>query len=273
MLFSKGSFRYGHKRGHQRVRRQISDSCGAVDQCTGNKTVFRVENTNYCSCDDACFNIFSDCCTDYKRHCGPQKLKNPEPIWRCVEFSWSPIWPCVIEGVTGVWMIYKCPADRPFDELTRKCENAPSEFSYPVENFIPVVGVNNKTFRNKYCALCNGIKNFTTWNVGVSTHVIPPDESDIDMKLKFIENNGGKIDHVSPRAEQPRRYCFGRNYVDNCSSTDPRLVQGCVKGPIEVVTSTTGKYTYYKNFPCALCNGYRDATEWKTAQVCEPVPP
>ena len=273
MLFSKGSFRYGHKRGHQRVRRQISDSCGAVDQCTGNKTVFRVENTNYCSCDDACFNIFSDCCTDYKRHCGPQKLKNPEPIWRCVEFSWSPIWPCVIEGLTGVWMIYKCPADRPFDELTRKCENAPSEFSYPVENFIPVVGVNNKTFRNKYCALCNGIKNFTTWNVGVSTHVIPPDESDIDMKLKFIENNGGKIDHVSPRAEQPRRYCFGRNYVDNCSSTDPRLVQGCVEGPIEVVTSTTGKYTYYKNFPCALCNGYRDATEWKTAQVCEPVPP
>jgi hypothetical protein len=170
-------------------------------------------------------------------------------------------------------MIYKCPEHRTFDELRTKCENGPSEFSYPVADFIPVVGANGENFRNKYCALCNGVENYTMWNVGVFTYVIPPEEFDLDMKLKFIENNGGVIEHVSPRGEQPRRFCFGRNYLDNCSSADPRLYKACVEGPIEVVTSTRNKYLYFKNFACASCNGYRDAIEWKTAQVCTPILP
>ena len=170
-------------------------------------------------------------------------------------------------------MIYKCPEHRTFDELRTKCENGPSEFSYPVADFIPVVGANGETFRNKYCALCNGVENYSMWNVGVFTYVIPPEEFDLDMKLKFIENNGGVIEHVSPRGEQPRRFCFGRNYLDNCSSADPRLHKACVEGPIEVVTTTRNKYIYFKNFACASCNGYRDAIEWKTAQVCTPMLP
>ncbi len=169
-------------------------------------------------------------------------------------------------------MIYKCPMDRPFDELRTKCENASSEFSYPVEDFIPVVGVNGETFRNKYCALCNGMENYTTWNIGVFTYVIPPEEFDLDTRLKFIENNGGIIEHVSPRGEQPRRFCFGRNYIDNCSLSDPRLNRNCVEGPVEVVTSTMNNYLYFKNFACGRCNGYLDTNEWKTAQVCGPVP-
>ena len=170
-------------------------------------------------------------------------------------------------------MINECPVDQSYDELVRKCENAPSEFSYPVGDFIPVVGGNGETFRNKYCAMCNGVQNFTAWDVGVSTRVIPPDNLDLDMMLKFIENSGGRIRYVSPQPEQPRRFCFGRNYIDSCNSTDSRLQRNCVNGPVEVVTSTTSSYIYFKNHACALCHGHRAAIDWKTAQVCDPVTP
>lgn len=169
-------------------------------------------------------------------------------------------------------MIYKCSMKWPLDRLRTKCENAPSEFSYPVEDFIPVVGETGETFRNKYCALCNGINNFTTWNVGVLTFVIPPEEFDIDSRLKFIENNGGMIENISPQGEQPRRFCLGRNYIANCSfGVDSRSTKACVEGPTQVVTNIVdGKYLYFKNFACAVCNGYRGVNEWKTGEVCEP---
>ena len=259
----------------KRLRRQLTGYCGSQDQCSGNKTVFPVENNNRCHCDKACFKIFSDCCPDYERHCGVQEssvVEHLRKMWKCVEFSWSPTSPCSNEGVTGVWMIYRCSVKWPFDKLRTKCENAPSEFSYPVEDFIPVVGETGETYRNKHCALCNGVNNYTTWNIGIFTFVIPPEEFDIDSSLKFVENNGGMIENVLPRGEHPRRFCLGRNYIANCSSdADPRSIKACVEDPTEVVTSTqNGKYLYFKNFACAACNGYRRVDEWKTGEVCDP---
>ncbi|XP_028412604.1 uncharacterized protein LOC114535506 [Dendronephthya gigantea] len=172
-------------------------------------------------------------------------------------------------------MIKKCPADVSFNSLRPKCENATSDLSYPVEDFLPVVGTNSITYRNKYCALCNGVKNFMMWDLGVFTYVIPPEEFDFDLTIKFIVKNGGRIERVSPRPEQPRRFCLGRNYIDDCASSirDQRLYRGCVDGPVELVTDAESPYTYFKNHACALCNGYRKATEWKTAQVCNPLLP
>ena len=172
-------------------------------------------------------------------------------------------------------MINRCSVSWPFDKLRSKCENAPTEFSYPVEDFIPVVGESGETFRNKHCALCNKVNDYTTWKIGVFTFVIPPDELDIDSRLKFVENNGGMIQNISPRGDHPRRFCFGRNYIANCSfGADSRSIKACVEGSIEVVTSTLdGKYLYFKNFACAACNGHRGLNEWKTGEVCEPILP
>ena len=240
--------------------------------------MLRADNFNACYCDEDCFKIFSDCCSDFERQCGPQNRVTPEKtesIWQCVEFKWSPVHPCKIEGVTGVWMITKCPASKSFNTVKPKCENATSDLSYPIEDFLPVVGRNSITYRNKYCALCNGVKNFTMWEVGVFTYVIPPKEFDLDSRIKFVEENGGRIERIAPRGEQPRRFCLGRNYIDNCrgSNIDKRLYRGCVEGPVELVTNAVSPYVYFKNYACALCNGYRNATEWKTAQVCDPLLP
>ena len=149
-----------------------------------------------CFYDRACFTIFSDCCHDYEKRCGRQEFYEPKTsVWKCVDWIWKP--GCHYSGVTGVWMVYKCPTYWSVEELRLRCENAPPkfslQFSYPIEDHIPVIGTNGYTFRNEFCALCNGMKNYTAWNLGVSTPFLPPEGLDLNSKLKFIETNGGKL--------------------------------------------------------------------------------
>ena len=39
-----------------------------------------------CFYDRACFTIFSDCCPEYEKHCGPQEVHEPKTsVWKCVD--------------------------------------------------------------------------------------------------------------------------------------------------------------------------------------------
>ena len=257
---------------HERFRR---DSSSAVrkcsdSQCFGIKTTFFTSHLR-CYCDEACYKIFSDCCPDYEKQCGRQQLmEDKTSVWKCVEFKMKRRRCRVI----GVWMISKCPADWRFNELRTKCENAsPSFFGYPVEDFIPVVGATEETYRNKHCALCNGVENYTSWEVDIFTYVIPPDEFDLDSKLKFIEDNGGLIKSVVPGRGQPWRFCFGRNFKDNCSSTNHSLYKDCVEGPVEVVAKVVYEVAYFKNRACAKCNGYHNIDSYAIERRCLSLPP
>ena len=235
-------------------------------QCS-NEMVF-LNGGRLCYYDRACFTIFSDCCPDYEKYCGPQELsKAKTSVWKCVDWGWHKS--CTIRGVTGVWMAYKCPTDWSVEETRSRCENAPPkfslQFSYPIEDHIPVIGTNGYTFRNQFCALCNGMENYTAWNLGVSSPVIPPEGLDLNSKLKFIENNGGRIDHISLRNGQPKRFCYGRNYIDNCSLTNDTSYKACVNGPVAIVN--VGKL-HFRNTACGKCNGYPGLTELHSAGVC-----
>ena len=240
-------------------------------KCSRNKTVFDNRTTTDCYYDHACFEVFSDCCPNYRKKCGRQESKGSKwsaSIWKCIE-SFDPIQPC---KAFGVWMIYKCPAsvDTSFDKLRAKCENAPSEFSYPVENYIPVVGTNSLTYRNKHCALCNGVKNYISWDVRVLTYVVPPEHFDLDSKLKFITENGSEVGPVVLGEQQPRRFCYGRNYIDNCTSTNHTSYKACIEGPVEVVTGPD--VTYFKNIECAACNGYPNLFYFWSGLDCDEGP-
>ena len=239
--------------------------------CSGNRTTF-VYDGNSCFYDHACFKIFSDCCWDYPLLCGRQDLTKTTDIkelvsaWKCVKFSSSLGLQCSINGVTGFWMISKCPASETFKGIKAKCEDAPTEFSYPVEVFIPVVGANALTYRNKYCALCNGMETYTSWDMRVDTYVVPPEGYDLNKQLKFILENGGRIGLFSPHEDQPRRYCYGLNYIDTCDNITNQHYERCVEGPIAVVTNK--EYQYFKNLECASCNGYPDLLKWHMAGIC-----
>lgn len=135
-------------------------------------------------------------------------------------------------------MISRCSSDWSIDELRSRCENAPSKFSYLVEDYVPVVAEDFFTYRNKFCALSNGVKNYNSWEIYVETETFltPPKEFDLSAKLKFIQNNGEIIYDIWSAKVQPR-ICFGKNYIDNCSLTtvNASLHKACLEGPVEVV--------------------------------------
>ena len=250
---------------HERVRRHST--------CSGNKTIFgNRSNSNTCFYDHACFELFSDCCWDYREKCGEQESKGskwPKSMWKCVEL-FQPIYPCIVVGAPGVWMIHKCPADATLDKLRAKCENISAKFSYPAEDYIPVVGTDSVSYRNKHCALCNGVENFTSWDVRVEAHVVPPTHMDLDSGLKFIEQNGGFIEGIQISLEDvlPRRYCYGKNFVDNCPTKHLKSSRACVEGPVEVVTNSMN--VHFKNAECANCSGHPNLHQWKSNEQCIP---
>ncbi|CAB4004284.1 adhesion G -coupled receptor E4P [Paramuricea clavata] len=241
-------------------------------QCSGNRTTFKKrEHKIECQCDNACYQTFSDCCPNYESTCGSQNALGhaylDKDVWKCVEFKQPLNLPCKNIGLNGVWMIQKCAADWPVDDTKHRCENAPTDFSYPVEDFIPVVGVNTFTYRNLHCAACNGIKEYETWRIEVFSYLTPPDEFGLDLKLQFAISIGGWLESIYPVFDHPKRYCLGSHLINSCNNTgNISYNNDCVNGPVQVVS--TGDYLYFKNPACAVCNGYLEVTKWKAKQVC-----
>ena len=246
-----------------RIRRAIitkaesREMCSTSSQCTGNQTVFDTTSKHYnCYCDSACYETFKDCCPDFVKTCGPQQetRENSQMTWKCVELDGSRLGGqyCYLYGPTGIWMVWNCSESWPTDQTRAKCENASEKFSYPIEDFLPVVGKNGFTFRNKHCAVCNGIKIFTTWDIVIKLFITPPRDYSIDEKLQFALANGGHIERIGPAWEQPRRYCAGIKYKDSCSNKTHPANGQCKNGPVETVSNID---MYYKNEYCAFCNG------------------
>ena len=237
------------------------DKCNTSSQCTGNHTLFENASSYYnCYCDNACYETFQDCCPDFVKTCGEQKktsTKNSQPLWKCLavgdwEVTLSTFGRRLI-GPSGIWMIANCSRNWALDETRTRCENASEKFSFPVEDFLPVVGKNGFTYRNKHCAECNEETSYESWEIVVTESITPPKEFNLNDRLRFVLENGGEIRYIGPRADIPRRYCAGARYVDSCSDTSHSAYQECSNGPVE----TVGDWNrgYFKNEACALCNG------------------
>ena len=241
--------------------------CGTSSKCTGKDTLFEKFGTYYnCYCDNACYETFQDCCSDFVKTCGEQKktnTKNSQPLWKCLAVLYD--YDCEMDGLRGIWMIANCSRNWPLDETRTRCENAPKKISFPVEDYLPVVGKNGFTYRNKHCAECNKETRFQTWKVFVTTPVMPPKEYNLDAKLWFVLANWEYIDYIGPRRDIPRRFCSQETYVDSCFNTSHSAYQECLNGPVEPVTGRPRGY--FKNKACALCNGETTTVPWQTPSV------
>jgi hypothetical protein len=240
--------------------------------CSRKKAIFKNEFSYYY--DNACFETFYDCCTDYEKRCGNQTaqissiINTEESTWMCVTTTY------VREhskhcGIQGVWMIQKCPLNWPSGNTKFDCENPPNNFSFPVVKYLPVVGENNITYRNKYCAVCHGITRYSSWNIQILTYITLPAEYDLEAGIKLMIKQGAKNKKIEPSSDQPRRYCIIKNDKGGCSNSSHPSHYSCVNGPVEVVPD--GK-RYFKNKACALCRGFTDISQWKLNNNCPGVP-
>ena len=253
----------GSRRERTRItRHNMSNKCNSKIFCRGNRATFDTADIFNCRCDNVCYELFSDCCPDYEKHCGRQKLvKNlDENAWRCVKLGiYSRLGK--LSAANGVWMIANCPRNWSPGETKNKCENP--EVMIDADT-MPVVGDNNFTYRNMYCAVCHEVKNYSSWDVLVFTNIVPPKGLDLRSKLVFITQNGGHIGPLQPGKGQPRRYCAEKNYINNCVNTTHVDYIKCVNGPIEVVKDRKPSSKLYKNHACASCNGQPAVTAWSS---------
>ena len=243
------------------------DKCGTTLQCTGNDTLFeKIDEYYNCYCDNECYETFQDCCPDFVKTCGEQKktkTKNSQPLWKCLAVGdWNKNSYCHLFGPSGIWMIANCSRNSALDDIRTRCENAPEKFSFPVEDFLPVVGKNGFTYRNKHCAECNEETNYQSWEIVLEGPITPPKEYNLDDRLRFVLTNNGNIKKIAPAIAMPRRYCAIATYKYSCSNTSHWAYEECLNGPVE----TVGDWVrgYFKNEACALCNG--ETTLFKDAE-------
>ena len=264
------------------IKSRRRNQCGTSSQCTRNDTLFENLATHYnCYCDNACYETFQDCCSDFVKTCGEQKktnTKNSQRLWKCLAVGdWNAHYQnvdtyCRLNGPSGIWMIANCSRNWALDETRTRCENAPEKFSFPVEDFLPVVGKNGFTYRNKHCAECNKETSYESWDILVTGSITPPKEYKLDDKLRFLLANAGFVRHIGPGGGIPRRYCAGARYVDSCPDPSHPTYQRCLDGPIETVGHDVPGFgqTYFKNKACWLCDpsGETISSEERSEHSC-----
>ena len=215
----------------------------------------------HCYCDALC-QAMNDCCHDYPSKCSEQYFRSlPKDqiidLWTCVQFG---------SANPAVWMKTNCSQSWSDSDVYSHCINAPETLnSSTYREFLPVVGADNITYRNKHCAKCNYQNDFEFWLVDVSLDFEPTGLQNIGELIDFsIKYYGQPLEnYVVPKKGQPRRYCI--KAVSQCSpeNTKHLKTQDCLTGDVAIVSSRDGK-CLYKNKACAACNGLTDT-------VCGPL--
>ena len=252
-------------------------TCSSENSCKGrcsNHTQWRTEIKLRCSCDPDCYEVFNDCCADYTKYCRAQKPKETltkKYNYTCEGIGHYDALYCTVGN--GLWMVTGCRPEWPNDTLRAKCEAPVNELSYStpdLNGYLPVLGQDNTTFRNIYCARCNGVEKFEPWPLNLQSTVIPPENYNITEKIRFLSIHGAQFPPLGgpwrPGANQGRRYCF-TEVIDYCpiGEKDP----SCNNGDIALVSYGN---VHYKNKNCATCQGLEKEMltcfTGKTPQMC-----
>ena len=204
-----------------------------------------------CYCDRLC-QAMDDCCYDYTSACNRSNEKRPTKdeitsIWSCVK---------LYESHNAVWMKTNCRKSWSNNDIYFRCVHAPSKLnSSTYHEFIPVVGVDNVTYRNQYCAKCNNQNEFDFWHLNLSLKFRPAGsvQSIGDLLNFLVKNYDDALEkNVLPNEEQPRRYCVQpeskcrHGYIGKGKKE-------CLSGRVAIVQSKNDRIIY-KNKGCAYCN-------------------
>ena len=214
-------------------------------------------NKDSCSCDPDCYEVFHDCCSDYTKYCGAQKPT--ETLTKKYNYTCEALnrRSCYLRA--GVWMVTRCRPEWPYDTFRIKCTQPVNYFSSDLYSFLPVVGRDNTTFRNIYCAICSGVKRFEAWPLYVQTVVIPPKSFNFMEKIRFLLSHGATYEYTRPRTNQASRSCplyFKKeSVIDSCPLGEN--FESCTNGDVAIITTYWG---LFKNTHCAACHGVSSET-------------
>ncbi|XP_028395075.1 uncharacterized protein LOC114519189 [Dendronephthya gigantea] len=238
---------------------RLEESC--QNKCS-NRTRFVETHRMFvpmCGCDTSCNDIFTDCCSDYTKHCGSNTVVRGDHVYEASSYLQCEseinlfLRPC--EPPSGVWMIKKCPLHWTDDVIRHKCDS-PSKFldNRTYDTLVPVYsGVNNMTYRNQYCAICHNVTSYEFWELSFSELAIPPSHFNKEQFINFLNSNIKHFRGIQPKDSFFVRYCYFPDVVKSCSKTSKfENARACINGTVEIVRSENR--VFYKNRACSSCH-------------------
>ncbi|XP_071478211.1 uncharacterized protein [Diadema antillarum] len=223
-------------------------------------------NPTPCHCDYACY-FFNDCCADYFEECtsADSSAFSGEPeedirFRQSVEGLSRDQLSCVHlrETRRAYLMVVSCPSGWTDENVRSKCDVAKSQV-IPDVGAIPVMSFQSITYRNVYCAICNGVElgeGLRPWTLELSC---PPTyatalEQDDRLVRKLLVSGVCKLEIAPPAnaSSSVVRACTDVNYIDTCPRDAQKvLVEKC--NLFSAVFKHNSK-VYYRNPYCKLCN-------------------
>ena len=194
----------------------IIQDCHVLNECVYNKKKLQRKIIPNCYCDGLCF-LYNDCCYDNPIHKNEKyALDQIEKINRtvCLPMSTTKYGSEVYEGVRAV---DTCDPD--LSTSSNACE---SHRINTIADLLLVTGNDGVTYKNEHCAMCNGIRNFERWTLGVSLERCPYGrlreieeyKNDSVLNITFNLYNKGCQFLQFPSDKYPPRYCLRTGFLE-----------------------------------------------------------
>ena len=227
--------------------------CGKKNKSCAGRCSFKREFLNpgspisTCFCDAYCNSVFNDCCADYDTECNATFMKETVK-----ESELDGRWDCFSVDGYDIWMIGSCAPGWKEDEISKRCTSP--KLPRSISNKIPVIDRNNITYRNRHCALCNGVAQFTSWNFTVACDVAPPQGYSEKEWMRFLDYFCRSDSIVFRSNTKALRYCH--DITSTCKFPQPNVTH-CETGPTGLVTFNWENFRNLDCFYCSTRNGYR----------------
>ena len=205
---------------HKRADMPVYD-CPSLNRCAYNKKKI-IPN---CYCDDLCF-VYNDCCIDYPVLARNEKYAQDhiEKINRTVCLPMS-----VTNKYDGVRAVDTC--DPNFSSNINACEgqrintivdpllqlvtgNDEGQRINSIADLLLVTGNDGITYKNEHCAICNGIRNFERWTLGILLDRCPYGrqwqeyKNDNGLNMTYYLYKKGCRFLQFPSKKYPPRFCL-----------------------------------------------------------------
>ena len=236
--------------------------CDATKSCEGRCTLSREfqnpkDNNVNCLCDPWCNSVFHDCCMDYNEHCNASFVNENtsktelDELWSCTK---------VDDTESDIWTIAKCHNTWKNEEIATKC-TTPNTLEISTQ--IPVIDNNNVTFRNRYCAICNGVSVYEPWKFKVKCNAEPTSNYTEEESWQFTDYFCQSEFLQRTFSSRGIRYCY--DVIKECKTeSSDRDKRNCEESPTGLVAGLRS-YKNYKNLDCLLCN-----SDYRPVLTCGP---
>ncbi|GFU62606.1 SMB domain-containing protein [Trichonephila clavipes] len=211
-----------------------------------------------CECDRLC-SAFQDCCIDVPRTSAslPNRSKRPT----CMPYG--------DEGAQGAYVVDRCPRSYRSSDVVKNFCHGHDKLQDPLFSIPATDNVTGVTYRNRYCAECNGAlkSSLKFWLISINFRNLPSISLSDDFVLTNLKyhpyHNQWGIRYG--RIFYPSTLIFHKpDYLSTVRQCRPNIISTCPsrwgnpadkKACASYMAVVQSDNKVYKNIHCAVCNG------------------